>query len=53
MKNILIALLVLTAVLMGGKAFAEEKAAAPALTAPDEAQGTQDVEDPAGGRSDG
>jgi hypothetical protein len=44
MKNILIALLVLTAVLMGGKAFADETAAAPALTAPDEAQGTQDVE---------
>ncbi|MGC2423973.1 MAG: hypothetical protein WA666_06425, partial [Nitrospirota bacterium] len=45
MKNILIALLVLTAVLLGGKAFADEKAPAPALTAPDEAQGTQDVED--------
>jgi hypothetical protein len=46
MKNILIALLVLTAVLMGGKAFSDEKAApAPEVTAPDEAQGAQDVED--------
>jgi hypothetical protein len=46
MKNILIALLVLTAVLMGGKAFAEETAAAPALTAPDGAQDTGgDVEE--------
>jgi hypothetical protein len=48
MKNILIALLVLTAVLMGGKAFADEKAAAapaPEMTAPDEAQGAQDVEE--------
>jgi hypothetical protein len=35
MKNILIALLVLTAVLMGGKAFADENVQAPSAAAPD------------------